>query len=280
MLDRLRLPLLLAWPSLALIGLVVVPFAMLVRISFATPGLEGLWGSGVTLDSYAGLLDRSFAMALVYSLVLAVLVAAASLGLGLPLTFFITRIGRRQQVLWLVFLLTTLTLSDVLISFSWQVMLSRRVGLSNLLVLLGLMDRPDSLTPGLGALSAALIYVVIPFTVLTLFPTMSALAPELIEAARTLGASPLAAFRTVVVPLMRRSVAIAFLVSAVLTLGAYVPPLVLGRPRNWTMAVLISNTALNGHNIPRAAAMSVSLLLAVLVPTAFAAWVARARGLR
>jgi hypothetical protein len=46
MLDRLRLPLLLAWPSLALFGLVVVPFAMLVRISFGTPGLEDLGGSG------------------------------------------------------------------------------------------------------------------------------------------------------------------------------------------------------------------------------------------
>ena len=278
MLGRLRVAVLLAWPSLALLGLVAIPFVLLLRISLAPADPNGLWGAGATFDAYRGLMDRSFAAALLYSFGLAIVVAAVSVGLGFPLTFFITRMHRRWQVLWLVFLLATLTLSDVLIAFSWQVMLSKRIGLPTFLVMLGLMDQAESLTPSGGAVLANLIYLVLPFTVLLLYPTLSQLAPQLVEAARTLGASPYVAFRTVVVPLMKRSAAVAFLISAVLTLGAYVAPVVLGRPRHWTLAVLISNAALPGHNVPRASAMSVCLLLAALLLTGGTIWIARRRG--
>ncbi|MEA3151709.1 MAG: putative spermidine/putrescine transport system permease protein [Gammaproteobacteria bacterium] len=280
MLGRLRVAALLTWPALALVVLVAIPVVLLLRISLAPPDPNGLWSAGATLDAYRGLMDRSFAAALLYSLGLALLVAAAGVGLGFPLTFFITRMRRGWQVLWLVFLLTTLTLSDVLIAFSWQVMLSKRIGLPTMLVNLGLMDQADSLTPSGGAVLANLIYLVLPFTVLMLYPTMSQLAPELLEAARTLGASPFVAFRAVVVPATKRSAALAFVISAVLTLGAYVAPVVLGRPRQWTLAVLISNAALAGHNIPRAAAMSVCLLLAALLLTGGTIWIARRRGAR
>jgi putative spermidine/putrescine transport system permease protein len=280
MLGRLRVAVLLAWPSLALLGLVAIPVVLLLRISLAPPDPNGLWSAGATFDAYRGLMDRSFAAALLYSLGLAILVAAVGVGLGFPLTFFITRMRRGWQVLWLVFLLATLTLSDVLIAFSWQVMLSKRIGLPTILVMLGLMDQADSLTPSGGAVLANLIYLVLPFTVLLLYPSLSQLAPQLVEAARTLGASPFVAFRTVVVPLTKRSAAVAFLISAVLTLGAYVAPVVLGRPRHWTMAVLISNAALAGHNVPRASAMSVCLLLAALLLTGGTIWIARSRGAR
>jgi len=280
MLARLRAAVLLTWPSLALVGLVAIPFLLLVRISLAPPDPNGLWSAGISLAAYRGLMDRSFAAALLYSLGLAILVAAVGVCVGFPLTFFITRMRRGWQVLWLVFLLATLTLSDVLIAFSWQVMLSKRIGFANLLVTLGLMEQAASLTPSFGAVLGNLIYLVLPFTVLTLYPTLSQLAPELLEAAKTLGASPFVAFRTVIVPLTKRAAAVSFLISAVLTLGAYVAPVVLGRPRNWTMAVLIGNAALAGHNVPRASAMSVCLLTAALILTGGTIWITRGRGNR
>jgi putative spermidine/putrescine transport system permease protein len=280
MLGRLRAAGLLAWPSLVLVGLVAIPFLLLVRISVAPPDPNGLWSAGTSLAAYRGLIDRSFASALLYSLGLALLVAAVGVCLGFPLTFFITRMRRGWQVLWLIFLLATLTLSDVLIAFSWQVMLSKRIGFASLLVKFGLMEQAASLTPSSGAVLGNLIYLVLPFTVLTLYPTLSQLAPELIEAARTLGASPFVAFRTVIVPLTKRAAAVSFLISAVLALGAYVAPVVLGRPRNWTMAVLIGNAALAGHNVPRASAMSVCLLISALVLTSGVVWIARGRGNR
>ncbi len=121
------------------------------------------------------------------------------------------------------------------------------------------------------------VYLVLPFTVLTLYPVLSRLNRDLIEAARTLGASPRRAFTTVVIPLTRRPAMVALLMSGVLTLGAYVPPLVLGRPQSWPMAVLIGNAALAGHDLPRAAAMSIFLLVVTVMLAIGTARVARER---
>ncbi|MDP8983777.1 MAG: ABC transporter permease subunit [Pseudomonadota bacterium] len=258
--SRSRVAALLAWPTLALTGLVAVPFGLLVRISLASPDPSGMWTGAVTLDAYRDLLDGAFVRNLLYSLGLALLVAVASVAVGFSLTYFITRMRRQLQVVWLVFLLTTLSLSDVLIAFSWQVMLSKRAGLSNLFALMGMMDRPRSLAPNGAAVISNLIYLALPFTVLVLYPALSRLDSSLIEAARTLGATPYVAFRSVVVPASKRPLIVALVMSSVLTLGAYVAPIVLGKPEGWTVAVLIGNTALAGRNIPRAAAMALCLL--------------------
>jgi putative spermidine/putrescine transport system permease protein len=263
--SRLRLGLLLSWPALVLAGLGAVPFILLLRISLGQRDPNGIYLPGITLQSYGALGEPELLGSLLDSIQLSVVVGTISVGLGFPLTWLITRMRRRPQVAWLVFLLATLSLSDVLIAFSWQVMLSKRIGLSNLFVAMGLMDAPESLTPSAGAVIACLVYLVLPFTVLTLFPVLSRLDRDLIEAARTLGASPLRAFVSVVVPMTKGPATIAFVMAMVLTVGAYVPPLVLGRPQSWPMAVLIGSTALAGHDLPRASAMSVFLLAATVL---------------
>jgi putative spermidine/putrescine transport system permease protein len=274
---RLRLGLLLSWPALVLVGLGALPFLLLLRISVAPHDPSGMWSPGVTLHAYGVLVEPELLGALFESVQLAVVVGVISVGLGFPLTWLIARMRRRLQVVWLVFLLATLSLSDVLISFSWQVMLSKRIGLSNVFVALGFMDAPKSLTPSTGAVIACLVYLVLPFTVLTLFPVLSRLNYDLIEAARTLGASPFRAFASVVVPMTKGPAMISFVIALVLTVGTYVPPLVLGRPQHWPMAVLIGSAALAGHDLPRASAMSFVLLAATVVLAAAAARAVRVR---
>jgi putative spermidine/putrescine transport system permease protein len=256
-----RLGALLLWPGLVTLVLTVVPVLLLLRISVAPQDASAPWGTGFSWEGYRSLLAADAVRSVWRSLELALTVALLSLGAGFPLAYCITRMRRPAQVLWLVFLLATLTLSDVLIAFSWQVLLSKRIGLSKLFVAAGLMDAPDSLAPSVGGVIACLVYLVIPFTVLTLYPSLSQLDRGLIEAARTLGASRWRSVTSVVIPLTRVPAVIAFVLSAVLTLGAFVPPLALGRPEHWPMSVLIGNAALAGHNLPRASAMSVLLLL-------------------
>src|SRR5258708_14010436 len=121
MLGRLRVAVLLAWPSLALLGLVAIPVVLLLRISLAPPDPNGLWSAGATFDAYRGLMDRSFAAALLYSLGLAILVAAVGVGLGFPLTFFITRMRPGWQVLWPLFFFPPLPLVALPVAFFWPV---------------------------------------------------------------------------------------------------------------------------------------------------------------
>jgi putative spermidine/putrescine transport system permease protein len=254
-------PLVLAWPLVALVGFFAVPFFLLLRVSFANRDPAVYQGSGFSFTAYGELAQPMVTDAVLFSVMLALVVATVSAAIALPATYFIARMGRKAQIAWLIGFLSTLALSEVLITFAWQIMLSKRAGISNIWVWLGLLDEPVSLTPSFGAVVACIVYLVIPFNVLTLYPGLSRLDPAYVEASRMLGASPLRAFLTVVVPLLRTPIATAYLMTVVLTLGAYVAPLVLGGPRNWTIGVVISETALSGQNLPMAAAIAVFLLL-------------------
>ncbi len=279
-LPRWRLPsglLTLAWPALILIGAFAIPALLLLRVGFAHHDASGLWSGGLTLDPYAQMLSAVTGQALLMSVLLALACAAICVLIGFPLTYAITRMGRRAQVAWLVLLLATLTLSEVLITFSWQVMLSKRVGMSGVFVWLGLMDEPDSLFPGPGAVVACLVYLVLPFTVLTLYPSLSRLDRDLVQAARTLGATPTRAFLTVVVPATRGPLVAAFILAAVLAIGSYVAPLVLGRTQDWTLAILIARTALSGQDMPGAVALAMLLLVTTIGLVLLAARFSRSR---
>ena len=48
-----------------------------------------------------------------------------------------------------------------------------------------------SLSPSFGAVLTGMVYQAFPYTVLVLYPSVARLDPSLVEAARTLGASPL-----------------------------------------------------------------------------------------
>jgi putative spermidine/putrescine transport system permease protein len=100
--------------------------------------------------------------------------------------------------------------------------------------------------------------------VLVLYPSVVRLDPQLTEAARTLGASPLVGFLTVVVPSLRRAITATLILVFVFTLGSYVLPQVLGRPQHWTLSVLITDQAVYQSNIPFAAAIAIFLMLVSL----------------
>jgi putative spermidine/putrescine transport system permease protein len=50
----------------------------------------------------------------------------------------------------------------------------------------------------------------------------------------------------------------------VFTLGAYLLPQILGRPRHWTLSVLITDQAIYQSNMPMAAAMAIFFMLVSL----------------
>lgn len=274
-----RLP---PWPlwfsAVVLVGFFAVPFALLFRVSLARKDPAVFQGTGFALDGYAGLVDPMVTGALANTLLLAVIVATLSLLVAVPATALVCRMGRRGQIAWLLGFLTTLALSEVLITFSWQVLLSKRAGISNVLVLVGLWDKAESLSPNYGAMLACLVYVVIPFNVLALYPGFSRLDPSFVEAARTMGASPLRAFLGIALPILRGPILAAYLTTLVLALGAYVTPRILAEPQDWTIGVIINQVALTGQDMPYAAAISVLVLVLTFVLVGATAAVGRRWG--
>ena len=251
----------LFFPALMLIVFFVIPFSTMIAVSFFKRNPSGFYTPDCVLDNYARFLSAFFGGVLGFSLMLAVLVAVCCVCIGFPFTYLLTRRPRRVQTLWLVGLLSVLSLSEVIIGFAWSTLFSRTAGITNLFVAIGLMDKPVALLPTFGAVLTGMVYQALPYTILVLYPALVRLDPTLTEAARTLGASPVRAFFNVVVPALRNTIVATLIMVFVFALGSYLLPQILGRPRHWTLSVLITDQAIYQSNMPFAAAMAVFLVL-------------------
>ncbi len=249
------------FPGLMLVVFFVVPFGIMIAVSFFRRDPAGFYTPDFVFDNYARFISAFFANVLGFSLMLSVLVAACCVAIAFPFTYLLTKSPRRTQTVWLVALLSILSLSEVIIGFAWSTLFSRTAGITNLFVFLGLMDQPVALLPGFGAVLTGMVYQALPYTILVLYPAMVRLDPTLIEAARTLGASPVHAFFNVVVPALRNTVVATMIMVFVFALGSYLLPQILGRPQHWTLSVLITDQAIYQSNMPFAAAMAVFLVL-------------------
>jgi putative spermidine/putrescine transport system permease protein len=252
------------FPALMLTVFFVVPFGIMLSVSFFRRIQGAFYEPAFVFDNYARFLSMFFAERLGFSLLLAAFVAIICVAVGLPFTYQLTKLARRHQVFWLVGLLSILSLSEVIIGFAWSTLFSRTAGITNILVAVGLMDEAVSLSPSFTAVLTGMVYQAFPYAVLVLYPSVSRLDPSLVEAARTLGASPILAFFNLVVPVLRNALLATLIMVFVFALGSYLLPQLLGRPQHWTLSVLITDQAIYQSNLPFAAAMAVFLVLVSL----------------
>ncbi|MCU0590643.1 MAG: ABC transporter permease [Desulfobacterales bacterium] len=259
---RARLPIL--YPAAMLVVFFVIPFGIMLAVSFFQREPGGFYTTDFSIDNYANLFTVLFGRVLVFSIFISAFCAALCVAAGFPFTYFITRMRRSAQVVWLVVLVSVLSLSAVIVAFAWSTMLSQTAGVSNLLVWLGFMEKAVSWSPGFWALTCGMCYIAFPYTVLVLYPPLSRLDPHLPEAAQTLGASPVTTFFTVVVGSLRSSIVATLIMVFAFTLGTYLIPTILGRPQHWTLSVLITDEAIYRSNLPFASAMAVFFMVVSL----------------
>ena len=249
-------------PSSLVIGIFfLIPFALILMASVAHQSSSGEYIYGFDLTHFRRFLGWFYIERALFSAGMSALIAVLCLIVAFPFTYMLTTFSSKNRTLWLIYILAQLSLSEVLIAFSWQILLSRKAGIGSLLEWVGIVEKSFSMAPSAGAVIAALVYLALPFAVLLLFPALSRLDRSLIEAARTLGTPPLRTFFTVVIPVTRSAIVSSGVTIFVLTLGAIIVPQVLGRPQHWTLSVLITDQAIFKSNMPFAAALAVVLLI-------------------
>jgi putative spermidine/putrescine transport system permease protein len=259
-----RPALLLSYPSLVILVLFLLPLLVMMALSFFKRIQSAFFEPAFVLENYQNALVPFFLERLAVSIGIAAFAAFLCLLIGFPFTFFLTRLRKRRQIPILVILISILSLSEVIIAFSWSLLLSKTSGISNLFVLLGLREESVSWSPGFTAMLSALVYIALPLACLVLYPSLSRLERDYTEAATTLGASPIVAFFTVVVPILRQAIISTFILVFIFVLGSYLIPQVLGRPEHWTLPVHITDQAILKSNLPLAAALAMILLVVSL----------------
>jgi putative spermidine/putrescine transport system permease protein len=188
------------------------------------------------------------------------------IALGYPLAFYLVRVAPRKYKRFVfMIVIAPLFTSAVIRAMAWLVILGRRGLVNEALLSVGLIEEPLRLLYSQTAVIIGLVYIMIPFMVLTVAAVLENVSRTLEEAARDLGATPLGAFVRVTFPLTLPGVmAGSFLVFA-LCLSSYVTPAVLGGGRHKVMAMLIFEQFMRLFNWPLGAGIACVMLFVTLI---------------
>lgn len=262
--DRTSLLLALAPALCALFLLLGLPLVDMVRISFRTEHF-GQIQSGFTLANYVALLgDLASLTLMLQTFAVAAAVTALCALLGFPLAAAVANAPERWRGLLYFVVAAPLLVNTVVRSYGWLLILGRQGLVNTVLLSAGWIDEPLALSGNLLGVVIGGTQVFLPFMVLSLASALQNIDRRLIESSNVLGAGPLRSFRTITLPLaMPGLIAGAVLVFSMM-LGAFVTPLILGGSAVRYLSVQVYTDALVLFNLPRATALSLLLMVAVL----------------
>lgn len=254
-----RAALALALPALLLVGIIaLLPTAWLF-------GLSLIEGESLSFAHYRRLVEEeSYRRILWTTFEIAAVVTVLAALLGYPLAYWLAGLPARWAGFGLVLVLVPFWTSLLVRTYAWLVLLQRRGLVNQWLVSLGLIEEPLRLVHNWTGTVVGMLHILLPFLVLPVYASLKAIDPALPAAAASLGASPVRAFWTVVLPLSLPGLLAGCLLVFVLALGFYVTPAILGGGRVLMVAMKIQENAGLYLDWGAASALAVVLLLATL----------------
>lgn len=254
--------LLLAAPLLFFVAFFAAPLVVVFLASVAAPK-----GGGLTLAHYARVLLDAYHWDILWLTIrIALITTLVSVLLGYPLAYYLVRILELKWLrrLCIIMLVIPLFTSNIVRSFGWMVLLGR-VGLVNeTLTGAGLIERPIRFLGSELGIIIGLVYILLPFIVLTTGNAIAAIDRRLEDAAADLGATPAATFRTVTLPLSLPGLISGAVIVFTLAVSAYVTPALLSSGRVTVFSMLIYQQYASVFDFHYGGALSMTLLAATL----------------
>jgi ABC-type spermidine/putrescine transport system permease subunit I len=245
---------------LYLLVFLVIPFLHIIVLSFYTHSPTRIWTPELTTANYVDLADASFLTVLVRTLRLGLISTLICVLFGYPLAYFLARAERRVALIGLFFLVMPLMVSAVIRTFGWLVILGRNGLVNGAITAFGLERLP--LLYNETAVVIGLANVFVPFMVLPLMASIERINPSLEEAARNLGASWLATFWRVILPLSRPGLISGCLLVYSAAISAFVVPMLMGGARVRVIGRQIYDQLLISYQWPNASAIATLLVIA------------------
>jgi spermidine/putrescine transport system permease protein len=251
-------------PALLVVcGALVVPAVNLIVQSFLESSGYGGVTYHFTFSNYTDALrDPTYRTVAWHSFGLGALAALICVGAGYPAAYFITFRLRRWRNLALLLVVVSLFTSYLVRLYAWYTILGGNGIVNTALIHLGVVSHPLLfLLFSRWAVLIAFVNVFLPYSILMLTASMQNIAPELLENARDLGASPIRMFSRVVLPLTMTGAVGAFTYTFILTSGDYITPSLLGGTSSTSLANIVSDEFVALGNRPGGAAISCVMLL-------------------
>jgi putative spermidine/putrescine transport system permease protein len=243
--------------SVFLVVLFVVPLTGLLLLAFGMPN----W----TLANFSRIGDTPVYLTVMRNtLEISVTVTALAFVLSYPIAYALTTGGTVLRTFLLIGVVLPYFTSTLARTFAWIVLLGRNGVVNQFLLELGWVSQPIPLLYNRFGVILGMTHIVMPMMILPMYTVMSSIDPKLMRAAKANGASPLAAFLTIFLPLSLPGLIAGILLVFIYCLGFYITPALMGGLSDVMITMAISSQILEQLNWNFGAALSVVLLLTVL----------------
>jgi len=278
--------LVIAVPYLWLLVFFLVPFLIVLKISFAEfsalgrPPYEpvfdfrllewseqGVLQIKVMIGSYFYLFNEPlYVSSWLYSIKVAFFSTVMCLLLGYPMAYAIARSQPTYRNLFLMLVILPFWTSFLLRVYAWIGLLKNDGVINNVLQWLGIIDEPLAMMNTSFAVYIGIVYSYLPFMILPLYSNLEKHDLTLLEAAQDLGAGPIRSFLRITLPLSFPGVVAGSLLVFIPAVGEYVIPSLLGRTDQLMIAKLLSDEFFLNRDWPKASAVAIVMLLLLVLP--------------
>ncbi|CAH1660879.1 MULTISPECIES: ABC transporter permease [unclassified Chelatococcus] len=271
----------LVLPAVVILGaFFVVPLIWVFILSFLGAGPTGEVQHTFTLGNYARFLTDSYYVndLLLRTIRLAAIATLFSVVIGYLGAFVIVRASPAAQTWMILLVMLPLWVNLVVRTLSLMVVLGRNGLVNQILVGIGISARPLPLLYNETAVVIGMVQVAVPFVVMSVYGVLQAIPRQLEQAAMTVGANPLSAFRRVTLPLSVPGILAGSVLAFGINVESFVVPILLGGGRVRFMSVAAYETATVSNNLPFAATIGVILLIVTMVMLGVYQWAVRSAG--
>ena len=266
--PKVRVPYLLLLPGFAfLFTFFILPIINLAQTSTQTPVAGGDTGEYEQTLAFGNYIQafvenkEQFGRSFLY----ASLATIFALAIAYPLAYAIAfKAGKFKNIL-LVLVVAPFFTSFLLRTVAWKQILGEEGFVVPGLRSLNIIGEQTTLTSTSIAVVAGMTYNFLPFMTLPLYASLERIDPRTIEAAGDLYANGITAFRRGTVPLSMPGVVAGTLLTFIPAAGDYVNAAILGSPNTKMIGNVIESRYFKIVDYPTAAALSFTLMVAILI---------------
>ena len=266
--PKVRVPYLLLLPGFGFLFIFfILPIINLAQTSTQTPiagGDTGEYEQTLAFSNYIqAFIDNKeqFGRSFLY----ATLATVFALAIAYPLAYAIAFKSGKYKNILLVLVIAPFFTSFLLRTVAWKQILGEEGFVVPGLRALNIIGEQTTLTSTSVAVVAGMTYNFLPFMTLPLYASLERIDPRTIEAAGDLYANGLTAFRRVTVPLSMPGVVAGTLLTFIPAAGDYVNAAILGSPNTKMIGNVIESRYFKIVDYPTAAALSFTLMVAILI---------------
>ncbi|EFG31788.1 ABC transporter permease subunit [Simonsiella muelleri] len=285
-------------PFVWLLLLFLVPFFIILKISFAEQALsippftplfnEETGALQVSLQNYKDIFanlgsslgallnpfdggnqgDNIYLLTYWLSIKTALTTTLICLLIGYPMAYAISRAHPSIRNGLLLAIMLPFWTSFLLRVYAWMGLLGQNGIINNYLMKWGVISEPLNLFYNTFSLNLVMVYAYLPFMILPLYTQLVKLDHRLLEAAADLGAHPIKAFFQITLPLSKSGIIAGSMLVFIPAVGEYVIPELVGGPDNLMIGKVLWQAFFDQNNWPLAAAVAVLMVILLVVPMA------------